>query len=105
MLCNLLLMCVSLFFVWKQSCCGGLYAEPIPLWSPCCSWLRDRPVTLQWGRVTGSCPIKRTPSWGLEIKRHTEMAADRSSEDETRRAEGSSVADGRMSREIVVESQ
>jgi len=33
------------------------------------------------------------------------MAADRSSEDETRRAEGSSVADGRMSREMVVESQ
>lgn len=62
-------------------------------------------MTLQWDRVTGSCPIKRTPSWGLEIKRRTEMAAERSSEDETRRAEGSSIVDGRKSREMVVESQ
>ena len=37
--------------------------------SPCCSWLRHEPVTLQRGRVTGSCPIKWTLSGGLEMKR------------------------------------
>ena len=67
--CSLLLVCVSVCCALKPSCFGGLYAEPVPPWSPCCSWLRHGPVTLQRGRVTGSCPIKWTLSGGLEMKR------------------------------------